>query len=187
MIKRADSWRPDLIAVGSHGYSPLKGFLIGSVSQKVLKEAQCSVRIGRVNKEQNVSPVCFIIYCDGSPDSERAVQIVLERKWPNEVAVHLIAVFESRPSITNSLSDSASKAPWVRKSNNDPKVFVRRFIEAAAEKFRRRELVVSSYIKDGDPVSVLIREAARQIQRANPDRAGGAQHYNRLHGCSNLR
>ena len=38
---------PDLIVVGSHGRSALGRFMLGSVSQKVVTEAHCSVRVAR--------------------------------------------------------------------------------------------------------------------------------------------
>ena len=47
VIRRADEWKPDLIVVGSHGRSALGRFFLGSVSQKVMTEAHCSVRIAR--------------------------------------------------------------------------------------------------------------------------------------------
>jgi len=47
VIEKADVWRPDLIVVGSHGRSALGRFMLGSVSQKVVTEAHCSVRVAR--------------------------------------------------------------------------------------------------------------------------------------------
>jgi len=47
IITKAESWQPDLIVVGSHGRAAVSRFLLGSVSQKVLTAAHCSVRVGR--------------------------------------------------------------------------------------------------------------------------------------------
>ena len=41
----------DLVVMGSHGLSPIARLLFGSVSQKVVAEAECSVRIGRVGRK----------------------------------------------------------------------------------------------------------------------------------------
>ncbi|MFY9608845.1 MAG: universal stress protein [Blastocatellia bacterium] len=43
----AKEWRANLIVVGSHGYGPVKKFLLGSVSQAVASHARCSVEIVR--------------------------------------------------------------------------------------------------------------------------------------------
>ncbi len=48
IIAKADEWHPHLIVVGAHGRTALGKFFFGSVSQKVLHEARCSVRIARV-------------------------------------------------------------------------------------------------------------------------------------------
>lgn len=47
ILDRANRWGADLIVVGSHGYSGLKRFLLGSVSQNVSSHAKCSVEIVR--------------------------------------------------------------------------------------------------------------------------------------------
>jgi nucleotide-binding universal stress UspA family protein len=47
ILDRANRWPADLIVVGSHGYSGLKRFLLGSVSQNVSSHAKCSVEIVR--------------------------------------------------------------------------------------------------------------------------------------------
>lgn len=47
ILDRAHRWGTDLIVVGSHGYSGLKRFLLGSVSQNVSSHAKCSVEIVR--------------------------------------------------------------------------------------------------------------------------------------------
>ena len=43
----ADEWPADLIVVGAQGRSALSRLMLGSVSQKVVTSAACSVRIAR--------------------------------------------------------------------------------------------------------------------------------------------
>ena len=47
ILEKADEWKPELIVVGSHGRSSLGRLFLGSVSQKILTEARCSVRVAR--------------------------------------------------------------------------------------------------------------------------------------------
>jgi len=47
ILKHAESWRADLIMVGSHGRTGLDRFLMGSVSEAVARHAHCSVEIVR--------------------------------------------------------------------------------------------------------------------------------------------
>ena len=53
VVKKADSWQPDLIVVGSHGRSAMSRLVLGSVSQKILTEARCAVRVGRSHRPPN--------------------------------------------------------------------------------------------------------------------------------------
>ncbi len=47
ILEEAENWPADLIVVGSHGYSGLKRFLLGSVSHAVVSHAKCSVEVVR--------------------------------------------------------------------------------------------------------------------------------------------
>ena len=49
ILDRASQWNVDLIVMGSHGYTGLKRFLLGSVSQRVSLHAKCSVEIVRAH------------------------------------------------------------------------------------------------------------------------------------------
>jgi len=47
IIDIANEWRADMIVLGSHGRTGLDRFLMGSVSQAVVRHAHCSVEIVR--------------------------------------------------------------------------------------------------------------------------------------------
>jgi nucleotide-binding universal stress UspA family protein len=47
IIDIANEWHADMIVLGSHGRSGLNRFLIGSISQDVVRHAHCSVEIIR--------------------------------------------------------------------------------------------------------------------------------------------
>ncbi|MDQ3802426.1 MAG: universal stress protein [Acidobacteriota bacterium] len=47
IVDEAKEWDADLIVVGSHGYTGLKRWLLGSVAQAVAGHAPCSVEIVR--------------------------------------------------------------------------------------------------------------------------------------------
>jgi nucleotide-binding universal stress UspA family protein len=84
IIKRACEWRADLVIVGAHGHSETLGLFLGSISQRVLHDSPCSVRVGRTPKSKRRSPVRVIVGADGSRDSEMALRHVANRLWPAE-------------------------------------------------------------------------------------------------------
>jgi nucleotide-binding universal stress UspA family protein len=92
LVFTADKWQPDLIVVGSHGHSALGRFVLGSVSQVVLNEAQSSVRIARGRVEEPDAPVRVIVGIDGSPESQAVVQVVANRNWPSHSQIKLVVV-----------------------------------------------------------------------------------------------
>jgi nucleotide-binding universal stress UspA family protein len=52
ILDEAKSWEADLIVVGSHCYSALDRFLLGSVSSALASQASCSVEIVRRPKKK---------------------------------------------------------------------------------------------------------------------------------------
>lgn len=54
ILDRAETWRADMIVVGSHGREGLDRVLIGSVSEAVARHARCSVEIVRARVARSV-------------------------------------------------------------------------------------------------------------------------------------
>lgn len=52
ILEITEQWGADLIVIGSHGYSGLKRFLLGSVSLAVVSHAKCSVEVVRCNDNE---------------------------------------------------------------------------------------------------------------------------------------
>jgi len=51
ILDDAKAWGADLIVLGSHGRKGLEHFLVGSVSEAVLRHAHCSVEIVRLPRK----------------------------------------------------------------------------------------------------------------------------------------
>lgn len=47
IVDEAENWSADLIVLGSHGYTGVKRFLLGSVASSVVSHARCSVEVVR--------------------------------------------------------------------------------------------------------------------------------------------
>lgn len=55
IMDEAKEWDADLIVLGSHGYTGLKRWLLGSVAQAVVAHAPCSVEVVRKKSAEGVS------------------------------------------------------------------------------------------------------------------------------------
>src|SRR6185369_17243696 len=107
LIRKADEWKPDLIVMGARGHSVFGGRLIlGSISQRVLYEARCSVRIARASENSVDKPVRLVVGVDNSPDSNAAVDAVCNRHWPKGTEVDLLVVVDTVMPVTSDSSES---------------------------------------------------------------------------------
>jgi nucleotide-binding universal stress UspA family protein len=107
IIEFANSEQVELIVLSTHGLGPLRRFLIGSVTAKVLHDAHCPVLTGaHLNPHPESKPVQFAkILCaiDSGPNSERALA------W----AVQFAADFEARLEVVHVAGDGIPKPPGI--------------------------------------------------------------------------
>src|SRR5678815_2083027 len=119
LIRKSEEWAADLIVIGAQGHSVLGGRLVlGSVSQRVLYEARCSVRIARGRTTDGATPLRIVIAVDNSTYSNAAVDAVCQREWPRETEVRLLTVVDTvmpvAPDPTSPLS-----MKWVEVDDED--------------------------------------------------------------------
>jgi len=156
IIEKADAWGADLIVVGSHGRSALGRFFFGSVSQKVLHEAHCSVRVARGRIKEPDTAVRLIIGVDGSRYSEVAVEAVAMRKWPAGSEARIVNATWAMPPLT-----SQPMVGPINKWFTEEKARINKMIDEAAGKLRAAALTTDVVVKEGEPKSLLIGEAER--------------------------
>lgn len=158
VINKANELQANLIVVGSHGRSALGRFFLGSVSQKILNEADCSVRVGRKRADASASAHLLLIGVDGSPGSEVTVREVARREWPSTARIHVISAEDpSVPLAYGGVNEDIEKS--VGLSGKGERHWVRKMVDAFAENLRRAGLTVSAEVKQGDPKKVLVDEA----------------------------
>ncbi len=146
IIRKADEWKSDLIVIGSHGLSGIERLLLGSVSQKVLHDASCSVRVARAGLREKDGPARIVIGYDGSEDAEAAVQEVATRSWPANTQVRIVtAIGPFYPVRTAGAELERSR--------------VRTMQQAVELKLSRAGLSVLSVIGEKDPRLVIVNEA----------------------------
>lgn len=156
ILTRADEWQPDLLVVGSHGHTALGRFFLGSVSQKVVTEAHCSVRVGRGQVERDETPVRIIIGADGSPGAEAAVQAVASRVWPPGSEARIVIAVDSLKQTTIPHAELLVRVHELQQQMTER---VRKMTVETAEQLRAAGLSVSSAVREGDPKHILTDDA----------------------------
>jgi len=158
LIRKADEWKSDLVVVGAHGHSVLGGRLIlGSVSQRVLYEASCSVRVARAWRGETGSPLRILIGIDGSSYSDAVVDAVYRREWPTGTQVRLVAVVDTVMALTPDPSQPPV-VKWIEVGDEDNWDQVRQIFEPSASKLRSAGLDAAVMIRRGNPKDEIIDE-----------------------------
>ena len=157
LLRRGEAMGADLIVVGSHGKSALGRFVMGSVSQKVLTEARCSVRIARGHPSRVGEPVRLVLAYDGSPDADRAVEGVVSRNWPSGTAIHLLSVLD--PVVASPDPPLAGSVEWGDEAYEKELHWVLDAHNRQVERLASCGLIASSKILEGDPRRTIPREA----------------------------
>ena len=158
LIAKADEWKPDLIVVGSHGRTAIGRFVLGSVSQRVLTEALCSVRIARGRVDEPNSPVRIIVGTDGSPASEEALRIVAARKWPAQSEIKVIAVDDpSAPEFLGRIIPPLGEI--IEEDRREERAWLQKISRHSFDILRTANIKASCELKEGDPKRELPKAA----------------------------
>jgi nucleotide-binding universal stress UspA family protein len=158
VLNKVAEWKPDLVALGSHGRSTLERLFLGSVSQKVAAEAACSVRISRPRKRPHHERLRVAVAVDGSQDALVAVGSVASRRWPEFSEFRVIAVMDPRLETSVGWPD-AHAAQWIQSRDATAKEAICRMLEHSAKLLDDAGLGVETHLLTGDPKRELLAHA----------------------------
>lgn len=150
LINKAKLWQADLIIVGSHGRSALGRFVLGSVSQKLVTEALCAVRVARGRSLDPAIPPRLLIGVDGSPGAEAAVRAVASRSWLAGTEVRLVAVIDEVIEEVIGYLNTTEHQGWS---------WLQETLETAEKTLLAAGLDVTPHLLKGEPKHVLLKEA----------------------------
>ncbi len=160
ILTKAESSKADLIVIGEPQQTIAdRQTSLSNVSQKVLTEAQCSVRIARGKSEVDPLPSRIVIGFDGSAGAQTAIDAVASRFWRPHSEVQLVIVNDS-----NVLS---SVGHFQASSGNLPveATLLRQLIEKTSEipmqQLKNAGLSATLCVETGNPKDVLIKLAEK--------------------------
>jgi len=177
LVAKADEWKPDLIMVGSHGRTALGRFVLGSVSQRVLTEARCSVRIARGRVDEPRSPVRIIVGTDGSEASEEALKAVAARHWPPRSEIKVVMVDDPlAPEFLGKVIPPLGKV--LEEDRQEERAWVEKISKRSLDILRNAGVKVTCAVREGDPKREVCKAA--EEWNANCIFVGSAGFSNRL-------
>lgn len=158
IAREADGFHPDMIILGEPGSPDADGhFKLGPVSQKVISNTTCSVRISRAPGVKEARPARVLVGYDGSAGSKCAVESLLSRTWPNGLEVRFVSVADS-----SVLSTIGRFAPQIRDVAVSER-YVQQWAETLCERSRKRlskaNILSDVAVRFGDPVTGILNEA----------------------------
>lgn len=160
ILTAADDFDPDLIVVGSQGRTAVGRLLLGSISQKVLAEAKCSVRVGRDRRGERGDKRVIIVGFDGSPGSECAVDAVARRHWDGVCEIHLVTASDALvPTAIGRFIPPIVK--WVEAEVRTERELIRKLAEGAFLRLESAGCGVDLKVRNGNPKQVIVEEADR--------------------------
>lgn len=160
IITKANEMKADLIVVGSHGRSAVGRFFLGSISNKILTEADCSVRVARGKIEVDPMPSRVIIGFDGSPGADAAVEAVAVRNWREQSEFKLVVATDALvPTAIGRFVPPV--ADWVKDEMKSESQWLETLAAPALQRLRDARLAATLQIVAGNPKQVLVEEAER--------------------------
>ncbi len=150
VTKQAEKRKVDLIVMGSRGLSNITGYLMGSVSRKVLTHAPCAVL---TVKELLPAKPKVMLAVDGSNASKRAVSVFHSWILPEAISLHVLSV------VPQFLTDIGPKLISKKHIKGLMKPFQLRAEEVTAqyrEFFIKEGYKVTTDVKEGEPRKVIL-------------------------------
>ncbi len=162
VLNKADDFKPDLIVAGSQGRSALGRFFLGSISQKVLTEAHCSVRVARGRVEVDPTPpVRIVIGFDGSKGAQAAVEAVAKRYWREGSEFRLvIATDQAAPSSLDRFVPPTA-VQWAEDAMKSEVEWMEKLAAPALQTLIDTGFAATLQTVAGNPKKVLVEEAER--------------------------
>jgi nucleotide-binding universal stress UspA family protein len=151
IVDTALSELADLIVMSTHGYSGLTRWVLGSVTEKVLRSAPCPVLAVRAARH----PQKVLITLDGSPLSDRATEPGLAVAQSLGAAVTLLRVVPRVP--TDGKLDEHERG-LSRRMQEDLIEEAKDYLRVRSDAAARSGVPIKSEVRIGSPAEVILEQ-----------------------------
>ena len=161
IVRAAREENTDLVVVGSHGWTGVKRFLLGSVSNQVLAYAPCSVLIARQRQPVDVESgatangkLRLLLAYDDSEPARNAVKFVSSMPLNKQHELRILSVL---PLVTQYRQDIRQRLSWVWK---EKKKHAEKALQAIREEVDWSTPYVTASLRETADVGQEILDAA---------------------------
>lgn len=147
----------DLIVTGAHGHTAAVEVLLGSVSQQVAANADCSVLVARGRGR----PKRLLLAYEGSPDSEAALEFLASLRPITGAEVTVLSVIE--PLMPARGATDAQAPATFKELSALHRANARRYSQRAVRRLKAVGWTATARVTEGHPGNVVlktVREAA---------------------------
>lgn len=163
ILETARKGRHDLIVMGTHGRTGLSHMVLGSVAEKVVRQAKCPVLTLRGTNPHVTQPARILVPVDYSSSSAAALAYAVELAQLLQAQLDVVHVWD-RPSFVSEETQvhgpgdtRRSLGELIREGAERE---MREFLSAGAEARSGAGLDISPRLLSGDPASALLTELA---------------------------
>jgi nucleotide-binding universal stress UspA family protein len=164
VLLAADILGADLIALGTRGRSDIQRFLLGSVSERVVRHAACPVLVARRPLHGTLDTI--VAGVDGSPGAERAIRFLAALPLPDRCDVRLVNVVypvRAEEASGGTLLPILSDEAW--ELSDTERVEAQARLEGPTSLLVAANDRVTAEVRIGDPASEIVAAA----QESNAD------------------
>ena len=149
IVDTALAEQADLIVMSTHGYSGLTRWVLGSVTEKVLRSAACPVLAVRAARH----PQKVLITLDGSPLSDRAIEPGIAVAQGLGATVTLLRVV---PSVSIDWKLDEHENGLSRRLQEDLIGEAKDYLRARSEAAARSGVAIKSEVRIGSPAEIIL-------------------------------
>lgn len=152
-LDKARRWQPDLVVIGSAKLSWIERRGLRRLTQRLITECHCSVRVVRPTATSGTSPTRIMIAYDGSKHAAAALEAVRQRAWSSGTEAYLVSCVE--PLITDQVD-------WAHDYLEADRRRMEIELAKASELLNDSGLHISTVVPIGNPAQSLV-DAARRL------------------------
>jgi nucleotide-binding universal stress UspA family protein len=149
IIDTAHAEQADLIIMSTHGYSGLTRWVLGSVTEKVLRSAPCPVLAIRAARH----PQRILITLDGSPLAERAIESGLSLAQNLQAEVTMLRCV---PRVVADEKLDEHERGLSRRMQEDLFIEAKEYLRARAAEAAQSDVVIRAEVRIGSPADSIL-------------------------------